>query len=167
MFPPSFQSRDCLDALCRLVTTLGTVKTPVITLLNGSCAGSGYALAMGKYRCEELLSPNDSTPCLFLHSKFFIPADPHPSLPPLIQNRFATEHSSFCVPEATFGLGLAGGLSYTLPRLLAGNQPLAQCLALTGMGLEGPDVFFTQLATNYITHRRLDMMVERLAEVRH
>lgn len=88
-------------------------------------------------------------------------------IPPLIQNRFATEHSSFCVPEATFGLGLAGGLSHTLPRLLAGNQPLAQCLALTGMGLEGPDVFFTQLATNYITHRRLDMMVERLAEVRH
>lgn len=183
MFPVlSFQSRDCLDALCRLVTTLREVKTPVITLLNGSCVGSGYALAMGKYRCEELLHRlgrvilNDRTPCRFFYSKFFIPADLRSSacrIPPYrvgsrpILNRFATEHSSFCVPEATLGLGLAGGLSYTLPRLLAGNQPLAQCLALTGLGLEGPDVFFTQLATNYITNRRLDMMVERLAEVRH
>lgn len=65
------------------------------------------------------------------------------------------------------GLGLAGGLSYTLPRLLGGNQPLALCLALTGMALEGPDLLFTQVATNYMTHRKLDMMMERLAEVRH
>lgn len=81
-------------------------------------------------------------------------------------NRFATENSIFHVPEATLGLGLAGGLSYTLPRLLDGNQPLALCLALTGMALEGPDLLFTQIATNYMTHRRLDMMMERLAEVR-
>lgn len=80
-------------------------------------------------------------------------------------NRFATENSIFHVPEATLGLGLAGGLSYTLPRLLGGNQPLALCLALTGMALEGPDLLFTQIATNYMTHRKLDMMMERLAEV--
>lgn len=71
----------------------------------------------------------------------------------------------FFVPEATLGLGLAGGLSYALPRLLDGNQSLALCLALTGMSLEGPDLFFTQLATSYMTHRRLEMMTERLAEV--
>lgn len=70
------------------------------------------------------------------------------------------------MPEATLGLGLAGGLSYVLPRLLGGNQPLALCLALTGMAVEGPDLLFTQIATNYIAHRRLDMMMERLAEVR-
>lgn len=70
------------------------------------------------------------------------------------------------MPEATLGLGLAGGLSYALPRLLGGNQQLALCLALTGMALEGPDLFFSQIATNYMTHRRLDMMMERLAEVR-
>lgn len=69
------------------------------------------------------------------------------------------------MPEATLGLGLAGGLSYTLPRLLGGNQPLALCLALTGMALEGPDLVLTQIATGYMTHRRLDMMMERLAEV--
>lgn len=80
--------------------------------------------------------------------------------------RFATENSIFHVPEATLGLGLAGGLSYALPRLLGGNQQLALCLSLTGMALEGPDLFFTQIATNYMTHRRLDMMTERLAEVR-
>ena len=90
--------------------------------------------------------------------------DPYPTR--LTADRFATEYSSFNVPEPTLGLGLAGGLSYTLPRLLAGNRPLALCLALTGMALEGPDLFFTQLATNYMTHRRLDMMMERLAEVR-
>lgn len=83
----------------------------------------------------------------------------------LFNGRFATENSVFFVPEATLGLGLAGGLSYVLPRLLGGNQPLALCLALTGMALEGPDLFFAQLATNYMTHRRLDMMTERLAEV--
>lgn len=70
------------------------------------------------------------------------------------------------MPEATLGLGLAGGLSYVLPRLLGGNQPLALCLALTGMAIEGPDLLFTQIATNYIPYRRLDMMMERLAEVR-
>lgn len=70
------------------------------------------------------------------------------------------------MPEATLGLGLAGGLSYALPRLLGGNQPLALCLALTGMALEGPDLVLTQIATGYMTHRRLDMMMERLAEVR-
>lgn len=80
-------------------------------------------------------------------------------------DRFATENSVFFVPEATLGLGLAGGLSYALPRLLGGNQPLALCLALTGMALEGPDLFFTQIATSYMTHRRLEMMTERLAEV--
>lgn len=82
------------------------------------------------------------------------------------RHRFATENSVFFVPEATLGVGLAGGLSYALPRLLGGNQPLALCLALTGMALEGPDLFLTQLATSYMTHRRLDMMLERLAEVR-
>lgn len=84
----------------------------------------------------------------------------------LMNDRFATENSVFFVPEATLGLGLAGGLSYALPRLLNGNQPLALCLALTGMALEGPDLFFTQIATSYMTRRRLDMMTERLAEVR-
>lgn len=83
----------------------------------------------------------------------------------LFNGRFATENSVFFVPEATLGLGLAGGLSYVLPRLLGGNQPLALCLALTGMALEGPDLFFTQIATSYMTRRRLDMMTERLAEV--
>lgn len=88
----------------------------------------------------------------------------HPTHTP--SARFATENSIFHVPEATLGLGLAGGLSYALPRLLGGNQQLALCLSLTGMALEGPDLFFTQIATNYMTHRRLDMMTERLAEVR-
>lgn len=80
--------------------------------------------------------------------------------------RLATENSSFFVPEATLGLGLAGGLSHALPRLLGGNQSLALCLALTGMALEGPDLFFTQIATGFMTRRRLDMTMERLAEVR-
>lgn len=93
--------------------------------------------------------------------RLFIPVWTHS-----IFHRFATENSVFHVPEATLGLGLAGGLSYTLPRLLGGNQALALCLALTGMSLEGPDLLFTQIATNYMTHRKLDMMMERLAEVR-
>ncbi|CAM9413517.1 unnamed protein product [Laminaria digitata] len=120
--------RQSLEALCQLVAALDASETPVVSVLNGSCIGSGYALAMGKYR-------------------------------------FATENSVFFVPEATLGLGLAGGLSYALPRLLNGNQPLALCLALTGMALEGPDLFFTQIATSYMTRRRLDMMTERLAEI--
>lgn len=82
-------------------------------------------------------------------------------------HRFATENSVFYVPEPTLGLGLAGGLSHVLPRLLGGNRPLAMCLALTGMALEGPDLFFTQLATTYMTHRRMDMLMERLYEVWH
>ncbi|CAM9379829.1 unnamed protein product [Pylaiella littoralis] len=120
--------KTCLDALCKVVTALDASKTPAVSVLDGSCIGSGYALAMGKYK-------------------------------------FATENSIFHVPEATLGLGLAGGLSYALPRLLGANQQLALCLALTGMALEGPDLFFAQIATNYMTHRRLDMMMDRLAEV--
>eukprot|EP00752_Nemacystus_decipiens_P008004 g7151.t1 len=117
-----------LKALCSAVTALDASETPTVSVLDGSCIGSGYALAMGKYK-------------------------------------FATENSIFHVPEATLGLGLAGGLSYTLPRLLGGNQPLALCLALTGMAIEGPDLMFTQVATNYMTYRKLDMMMERLAEI--
>eukprot|EP00903_Cladosiphon_okamuranus_P011838 g11123.t1 len=117
-----------LKALCNVVTALDASETPTVSVLDGSCIGSGYALCMGRYR-------------------------------------FATENSIFHVPEATLGLGLAGGLSYTLPRLLGGNQPLALCLALTGMALEGPDLLFTQIATNYMTHRKLEMMMERLAEI--
>ncbi|CAM9120662.1 unnamed protein product [Ectocarpus sp. 8 AP-2014] len=120
--------KSSLEALCNVVTALDTSKTPVVAVLDGSCIGSGYALAMGRYK-------------------------------------LATENSTFHVPEATLGLGLAGGLSYTLPRLLGGNQPLALCLALTGMALEGPDLVLTQIATGYMTHRRLDMMMERLAEI--
>lgn len=91
---------------------------------------------------------------------------PHRASLNYLFDRFVTENSTFHVPEATLGLGLAGGLSYVLPRLLGGNQPLALCLALTGMAIEGADLLFTQMATNYIAHRRLDMMLERLAEVR-
>ncbi|CAM9705894.1 unnamed protein product [Hapterophycus canaliculatus] len=122
------QSKAYFGALCRVVTALDASKTPAIAVLDGSCVGSGYALAMGKYK-------------------------------------LATENSSFHVPEATLGLGLAGGLSHALPRLLGGNRPLALCLALTGMALEGPDLFFTQIATGFMTRRRLDMMMERLAEI--
>ncbi|CAM9672918.1 unnamed protein product [Scytosiphon promiscuus] len=121
-------SKAYLGALCRVVTALDSSNTPAVSVLDGSCIGSGYALAMGKYK-------------------------------------LATENSSFYVPEATLGLGLAGGLSYALPRLLGGNRPLALCLALTGMALEGPDLFFTQIATGFMTRRRLDMTMERLAEI--
>ncbi|CAN0380626.1 unnamed protein product, partial [Ectocarpus sp. 12 AP-2014] len=62
--------KTSLEALCNVVTTLDTSKTPVVAVLDGSCIGSGYALAMGRYK-------------------------------------LATENSTFHVPEATLGLGLA------------------------------------------------------------
>lgn len=50
--PPavSLQVKAALEALCNAVTALDTSKTPVISVLDGSCVGSGYALAMGKYK---------------------------------------------------------------------------------------------------------------------
>lgn len=71
----------------------------------------------------------------------------------------------FSVPEATLGLGLMGGLSHVLPRLLNGNQPLALCLGLTGMALEGADLLSAQLATNYMVTGMIEPWLSRVGEV--
>lgn len=50
LVPLSVQARKNLTSLCRLVTALDSSKTPVVSVLDGLCIGSGYALAMGKYK---------------------------------------------------------------------------------------------------------------------
>lgn len=90
-----------------------------------------------------------------------------PHFPALMGNcRVCTENAMFCVPEAALGLGLAGGLSHVLPRLLEGNRPLGLCLALTGMALEGADLHSAQLATNYMVNGMFKPFIARLGEVR-
>lgn len=71
----------------------------------------------------------------------------------------------FCIPEATLGLGLAGGLSYALPRLDSGNRALGLCLGLTGMALQGADLLTAQLASQYFTYAHLAALVERITDV--
>lgn len=48
--PCCLKVNSSLDALCKVVTALDASKTPAVAVLNGSCIGSGYALAMGKYK---------------------------------------------------------------------------------------------------------------------
>lgn len=48
--PLSRQVKATLRALCNAVTVLDASETPTVSVLDGSCIGSGYALAMGKYR---------------------------------------------------------------------------------------------------------------------
>lgn len=71
----------------------------------------------------------------------------------------------FCIPEATLGLGLAGGLSYVLPRLDSGNRALGLCLGLSGMALQGADLLTAQLASQYFTYDHLATLVERVTDV--
>lgn len=71
----------------------------------------------------------------------------------------------FCIPEATLGLGLAGGLSYVLPRLGNGNRALGLCLGLSGMALQGADLLTAQLASQYFTYDHLATLVERVTDV--
>lgn len=52
MFCAAFphQAKATLKALCNVVAALDASETPVVSVLDGSCIGSGYALAMGKYK---------------------------------------------------------------------------------------------------------------------
>ncbi|CAM9106591.1 unnamed protein product, partial [Choristocarpus tenellus] len=43
-----------LQRLCKVVKLLNSSSKPVVSIIDGACFGSGYALAMGKYRiCTE------------------------------------------------------------------------------------------------------------------
>ncbi|CAM9123392.1 unnamed protein product [Discosporangium mesarthrocarpum] len=117
-----------LRGLCQVVRSLASFNKPVISIIDGSCFGSGYALAMGKYK-------------------------------------ICTERSLFTVPEPSRGLALAGGLSYTLPRLLGGNEALALCLGMTGLTLEGANMHAAQLGTHWMPSSRLKPLIDRLNEV--
>lgn len=44
------QVKATLKALRNAVTVLDASETPTVSVLDGSCVGSGYALAMGKYK---------------------------------------------------------------------------------------------------------------------
>lgn len=44
------QVRLTLEALCKMVTSMRSSDTPVISIIDGPCYGSGYALASGRYK---------------------------------------------------------------------------------------------------------------------
>lgn len=77
--------------------------------------------------------------------------------------RIATERTVFAMPETTIGFFPDVGASFFLPRL---PGAVGTYLALTSERLEGPNVFYTGIATHYLHSTTLPLLEGRLAELR-
>ncbi|XP_063934094.1 3-hydroxyisobutyryl-CoA hydrolase, mitochondrial-like [Zophobas morio] len=75
--------------------------------------------------------------------------------------RIATENTLFSMPETALGLFPDVGAGYFLPRL---QGQLGSYLALTGAHLKGVDVYYSGIATHYISSGLLRLLKQELAE---
>ncbi|KAK5993447.1 3-hydroxyisobutyryl-coenzyme A hydrolase [Cladobotryum mycophilum] len=77
--------------------------------------------------------------------------------------RIATERTVFAMPETTIGFFPDVGASFFLPRM---NGSVGTYLALTSDRLNGPNVFYSGIATHYLHSTSLPDLEARLAELR-
>ena len=77
--------------------------------------------------------------------------------------RIATEKTVFAMPETTIGFFPDVGASFFLPRM---NGAVGTYLALTSERLNGPNVFYSGIATHYLHSTSLPDLEARLAELR-
>ena len=77
--------------------------------------------------------------------------------------RIATEKTVFAMPETTIGFFPDVGASFFLPRM---NGSVGTYLALTSERLNGPNVFYSGIATHYLHSTSLPDLEARLAELR-
>ncbi|KOS19669.1 3-hydroxyisobutyryl-CoA hydrolase [Escovopsis weberi] len=77
--------------------------------------------------------------------------------------RIATERTVFAMPETTIGFFPDVGASFFLPRM---NGSVGTYLALTSDRLNGPNVFYSGIATHFLHSSSLPDLEARLAELR-
>eukprot|EP00252_Welwitschia_mirabilis_P002402 TRINITY_DN12355_c0_g1_i1.p1 TRINITY_DN12355_c0_g1~~TRINITY_DN12355_c0_g1_i1.p1 ORF type:complete len:381 (-),score=70.13 TRINITY_DN12355_c0_g1_i1:121-1263(-) len=77
--------------------------------------------------------------------------------------RVATENTIFAMPETGLGLHPDVGASYFLSRL---PGHFGEYVGLTGMRLNGVELFTCGLATHYVSSKHLRLLEERLSKVK-